>query len=385
MDRRSLTVPRAAMVTLATALSAASAQGTPDLQAFLAAVPELRTRIAAGDWRGFCAAAQPFAALRADMQRRDEADDLLAALRDLRACETPPADAVTRGLLADTFGEAAVADACYREHVADGPAGSWSAKSTFVGYRARLAVQRGDLDQAQRLLAEQRERLLEEQQSPEPAVVALVDAHLRAVRELAKGPAEPWRRLAFARGYWRNAWPPYLSPAHALRRELERLLGEPAVREDRALVLAIRCEQIAGCAQRDDTVHPRALAAAVACVDGGLLAAAAQRRDVEDPWTPLLTIGGLLQRSRDPARALAAFDALVAGAAALPAMCFAVREGLVAGAECAIERGDGAAALARLERADREFPFRSGCGTCNLGEAQRVELLRQRARAGTVR
>jgi hypothetical protein len=378
MDRRSSFVAAAALLTLATAMSTAGAQGKPDLRAFSAAVPELRTRIAAQDWEGFVAAARPFAALRPDLYRRDEADDLLNALHELGVWKRTPEDAMTQGLLADTYGETAIADACYKQHLANGPARSWSVKSTFVSYRARLAVQRGDLGLAQSLLVEQRERLEREQGTTDPAGGAAVDAHLRAVRELATAPADPWRRFAFARAYWRTTWPPILSPQHAVRRELERLLGEPAVRQDRTLLLAIRCEQIAESGASEDAIHPRALTACVACVDGQLLAAAAQRRDVADPWSPLLTIGRLLQRARDPARALAAFDALVAGAAALPQQSYLVQQALIGGAECAIERGDGAGALTRLDRAARDFARTFDCG---FGEAQRVESLRKRAQA----
>lgn len=360
-------------------MATASAQATPDLRAFAAAVPDLRTRIGAQDWQGFHAAAQAFSALRPDLQRREETDDLLNALLETGMWRSPPpTDAMTRGLLADSFGEWAIADACYQEHIANGPVMSWGARSGFLGYRARLAVHRGDLDLAQRLLVEQREQLHREQATPEPTYVAQVDSHLRAVRDLAAAPTDGWRRLGFARAYWRTTYPPVLSPLHAVRRELERLLGEPAVRKDRALLLAIRCEQIAAWPTLDETFDPRALPAAVACVDAGLPAAAAQRRDVTDPWAPLLTMGVLLKRAGDPTRALVAFDALVAGAAALPLQAVPVRWALVAGAECAIECGDGTGSLRRLDRAEREFPLQASCG---WDEGLRIERLRERARA----
>lgn len=366
---------------LSTVLSFASAQAAPDLTDFVAAVPRLRARIAERDWRGLTLAAQPFGALHPDLMRRSEADDLLNALRDLGALQQAPADLGVRGVIADTFGEWAIADACYQEHIANGPVRSFAMRSTFVGYRARIAVHRGDLDLAQGLLTEQHRQLHQEEAAPEPGCLAVVNAHLRAVRQVAAAPADPWQRLAFIGSYWRTSHPPVAATAHTVRRELARLLADPAAQKDRALQLAIRCEQIAESPSRDDRDDPRALAAAVACVDADLPSAAAQRRDVADPWRPLLTMGGLLQRAKDPVRAMVAYDALVNDGAKLPQQPLVIHEALVAGAECALERGDGAGALARLERAEREFPFRSGCGTCDRGEVARIERLRERARA----
>jgi hypothetical protein len=376
-----MNVIRATLLALLTAASFASAQTPPELEAFTAAVPQLRARIAAQDWEGLTAAAQPFAALRPDLMRRSEADDLLNALRDLGALQKPPTDGVIRGVIADSFGEWAIADACYQEHIVNGTQPSWSVKSGIVGYRARLAVHRGDLDLAQRLLVDQRERLHAEAAVPEPVYVAAVDAHLRAVRQLAAAPADPWQRLAFVRAYWRTSFPPVLATVHAVHDELERLLAEPAVQRDRTLLLAIRCEQLADWPSRDDKDDPRALAIAVACVDGGLLPFAAKRRDVADPWLPLLTMGGLLQRAKDPTRAMVAYDALLPCPATQPLRVLMLHEALVAGAECTLERGDGPGAVARLDRAEHEFPFQSGCGTCNMGEAARIVRLRERARA----
>jgi hypothetical protein len=371
---------------VALAVAAALAPQGTDREAFAAALPKMRALAAASDWEGLCAAYAPFAGLRARVDaNRDEVDDVLLALPDmLGSPPQTPENPGARGLVADLLGADAVAAVHYREYLDRGTREVWAHKSSFVGYLAFLALRRDDLAAAKELLNEWMAAIRRMRPQAESWEYAHPERLLAAVTQLQTAPADPWRRLAFLREYRACVHSPGQQSVWHVLRELQRLAAGEAAKADHVLALALRCEDVMSWPKIDHVVHERALPAARTCVDDGLVAHAGKRTDVADPWTPLQQIGMVLRRAGDDARAVIAFDALVAGGKAVQAPLL-VHEALVQAAECKLALGRHADALTDLERSEREFPFQSGCGTCDMGEQARIAALRtkiQTAAAG---
>ena len=360
--------------------------------AFDRALPRMRELATAGDWDGVCRTLAPFGELVTRARPTiDERNDVLYGLRETMGVPPrAPTEPGSKGLVADVLGADAAAAAHYREHIDHATRDVWGDKSVFVGYLVVFALRRHDLDAARTLLTEQLQLHRRTRPDADPGERAPMERLLRGIDDLRAAPTDPWRQLAFLRVYRANTFPPCGQNVWEVRRELQRLADAPAARSDVALRLALRCDEITTWWSVDGVRDEGALPTMRTCVDDGLVAAAGKRTDVADPWSPIHEIGSALWRTKDAARAVTAFEVLVTGTAATARAAGVespasvpnlVHDALLQAAECKLALGQNAAALADLDRAEREFPFQTDCGTCRMGETARIATLRQRAAA----